>query len=129
MIVVDTSAIVAILLAEPEEAAFRTQIETAGGALVSAVTAVELAAVAGRDDALLAAARSFLKEPYVTIEPVDAEQAAIASDAYRRYGRGHHPAGLNLGDVFSYALARTRELPLLFKGNDFAQTDVQPVSR
>lgn len=129
MIVVDTSAIVAILLAEDEGAAFRARIEAAGGALVSAVSAVELAAVAARDDALFGAARSLLNEPYVAVEPVDAVQAAIASDAYRRFGKGRHPAGLNLGDVFSYALARARRLPLLFKGDDFSQTDVERVPR
>ena len=129
MIVVDTSAIVAILLAEDDGAAFRAQIEAAGGALVSAVSAVELAAVSSRDDAFFGAARSFLNEPYVDVAPVDAAQAAIASDAYRRFGRGRHPAGLNLGDVFSYALARARGLPLLFKGDDFSRTDVERVPR
>ncbi len=92
MIVVDTLAIVAILLAEDEGAAFRSRIEAAGGALVSAVSAVELAAVAGRDDALCDAARSLLNEPYVAVEPVDAVQAAIASDAYRRFGKGRSSA-------------------------------------
>ena len=129
MIVVDTSAIVAILLAEEEGAEFRAQIEQAGGVMVSAVSAVELAAVAGRDDALFDAVQSFLNESYVAIVPVDAAQAPIATDAYRRYGKGHHPAGLNLGDVFSYALARARELPLLFKGDDFSRTDVECVPR
>ena len=129
MIVVDTSAIVAILLAEDEGAALRARIAEAGGALVSAVSAVELAAVSGRDDALFDAARSLLNEPYVAVEPVDAQQAVIASDAYRRFGKGRHPAGLNLGDVFSYALARARRLPLLFKGDDFSQTDIERVSR
>ena len=125
MIVVDTSAIVAILLAEDGESAFREQIEIAGRALVSAVSTVELAAVAGRADALFEAARSFLNEPSVAVEPVDAEQAAIAARAYRRFGKGRHPAGLNLGDVFPYALARQRRLPLLFKGGDFSRTDIE----
>ena len=124
MIVVDTSAILAILLAEPEGEVFRERIAEARGALVSAVSAVELAAVASRDDALFDAVQSLLNEPYVEIVPVDAAQTTLATDAYRRYGKGRHPAGLNLGDVFSYALARARELPLLFKGNDFSQTDV-----
>ncbi len=126
MIVLDTSAVMAILLGEDEAAAFRSRIEAAGGAMISAATAVELAAVASRDDALFSAALAFLSEPFVAIEPVDANQAAIAGDAYRRYGKGHHPAGLNLGDVFAYALARERELPLLFKGADFARTDIEP---
>ena len=94
-----------------------------------AVSAVELAATAGRDDALLDAARSFLNEPYVAVVPVDAAQVTIATDAYRRYGKGHHPAALNLGDVFSYALARARNLPLLFKGDDCSRTDVDTIQR
>ena len=125
MIVVDTSAIVAILLGEDDESEFRERIEIAGRALVSAVSTVELVAVAGRADPLFEAARSFLNEPYVAVEPVDAEQAAIALRAYRRFGKGRHPAGLNLGDVFPYALARQRRLPLLFKGGDFSQTDIE----
>ena len=125
MIAVDTSAIVAVLLREPEEPAFRVAIVDAGRILVSAVTVVELVAVTGRDDALFEAVRSFLNEPHVAVERVDAAQAAIAAEAYRRFGRGHHPAALNLGDVFSYALARQRGLPLLFKGDDFARTDIR----
>ena len=91
MIVVDTSAIVAILLGEDGESEFREQIENAVTALVSAVSTVELAAVAGRADALFEAALSFLNEPYVAVEPVDAEQAAIAARAYRRFGKGVTP--------------------------------------
>lgn len=128
MIVVDTSAIIAVLLREPEARAFRLAIVDAGRILVSAVTVVELVAVTGRDDALFEAVRSFLDEPHVTIDPVDAAQAAIAAEAYRCFGKGHHPAGLNLGDVFAYALARRRGLPLLFKGDDFAQTDIRSVA-
>ena len=71
------------------------------------------------------AARSFLNEPYIAVEPVDAEQAAIAARAYRRFGKGRHPAGLNLGDVFPCALARQRRLPLLFKGGDFSRTEIE----
>ena len=124
MIVLDTSAIPAILLEEEEAASFRDRIGEAGGAMVPAGTAVELAAVAGRDDDLFRAARTFLGEPFISIEPLDAEQAAVAGDAYWRYGKGHHPAALNLGDVFAYALARRRNLPLLFKGGDFTRTDI-----
>ena len=125
MIVLDTSAIVAILLEEEEAPEFRAEIENAGRALVSAVSTVELTAVAARDEALSEAARAFLHEPYVIVEAVDRDQAALAIDAYRRFGKGHHPADLNLGDVFSYALARRRGLPLLFKGDDFSRTDVR----
>ena len=124
MIVLDTSAILAILLEEEEAVSFRDRIGEAGGAMVSAATAVELAAVASGDDDLFSAARAFLDERFISVEPLDAEQAVAAGDAYRRYGKGRHPAGLNLGDVFAYALARRRNLPLLFKGGDFAHTDI-----
>ena len=129
MIVVDTSAILVLLLAEEEAQDFRDVIRDAGRVLVSAGTAVELAAVASRNGALFDAALAFLNEPYVTVEPVDAPQVAVAAKAYRRYGKGHHPAGLNLGDVFAYALARVRNMSLLFKGNDFSQTGIEPAAR
>lgn len=125
MIVLDTSAILAIVLQEEEATAFRDRLSKAGGAMVSAGTAVELAAVASRDEEFFAAALGFLAEPFIAIEPLDEEQAIAAAHAYRRYGKGHHPAGLNLGDVFAYALARRRNLPLLFKGGDFARTDIE----
>ena len=93
--------------------------------MVSAGTVVELAAVASRDDDLFAAALAFLGEPFIAIEPLGAEQAIAAGRAYRRYGKGHHPAGLNLGDVFAYMLAHHKDLPLLFKGGDFVRTDIE----
>ena len=126
MIVLDTSAILAILFREEEATAFRDRIVAAGSAMVSAGTAVELGAVASRDEELFAAASGFLAEPFIVVEPLDEDQAIAAAHAYRRYGRGHHPAGLNLGDVFAYTLARRRNLPLLFKGEDFARTDIEP---
>ena len=125
MIVVDTSAIVAILLREVDGPALRAAIADAARVLVSAVSVVELAAVSSRDDALFRDLRDFLSEPYIDVTPVDAAQAAIAVEAYRRFGKGRHPAGLNLGDVFPYALACQRGLPLLFKGSDFARTDIR----
>ena len=128
MIAPDTSAIPAIPLAEEEAPEFRDLIGEAGGAFVSAGTAVELAAVASRDDDLYAAARTFLSEPFIHVEPVDTAQVAIAAEAYRRYGKGHHAAGLNLGDVFAYSLSRKRGVPLLFKGGDFPRTDVEPAA-
>lgn len=124
MIVLDTSAIVSILLGEEDAPVFRRVLEDAGGALVSAVTAVELAALSRRNDDFFEAGRAFLRQPWVSMESVDSEQAEIASDAYRRYGKGRHPARLNLGDVFAYALARQRALPLAYKGNDFRRTDI-----
>lgn len=126
MIAIDTSAILAILMGEEEAPLFRDRLDKAGVALVSAGTAIELAAVSSRNVRLFDKALAFLREPYIRVEAVDAEMVAVATEAYRRYGKGHHPAGLNLGDVFSYALARSRDLPLLFKGNDFVKTDVDP---
>lgn len=129
MIAIDTSAILVLLLAEEEAREFRDAIRDAGRVAVSAGTAVELAAVASRNDALFDAALAFLDEPWVTVEPVDAAQVAVAAQAYRTYGKGRHPAGLNLGDVFAYALARVRDLPLLFKGDGFSRTDIERATR
>ena len=129
MIAVDTSAILVLLLVEEEAREFRDVIRDAGRVLVSAGTAVELAAVASRNDALFDAALAFLDEPYVTVEPVDTPQVVVAAQACRRYGKGHHPAGLNPGDVFAYALARVRNLPLLFKGDDFSRTGIERAAR
>ena len=126
MIVVDTSAIIAILQREPEAPLFRRAISRAGTALVSAGTAVELAAVvSGRPKALHEEVNAFLETPYVRVEPVTGEQAAMAFNVFPRWGKGHRPAALNLGDMFAYLLARDRDLPLLFKGNDFGRTDVR----
>ena len=88
MIIPDTSTILAILL-EEEAASFCDRIGEAGGAMVSAGTAVELAAVVSRDADLFSTARAFLDEPFISVEPLDAEQAVAAGDAYRRYGKGH----------------------------------------
>ena len=125
MIVLDTSAIIAIIKQEPERERFRNVIIRTRVALVSAGTCIELAAVAGRSETLGAEVKAFFKHPSIRIEPVTASQAAMAADAFRAWGKGHHPAALNLGDMFAYLLARERNLPLLFKGNDFARTDVR----
>jgi ribonuclease VapC len=69
---------------------------------------------------------TFIDQSGIRLEPVTRAQALIARDAYRRFGRGNHPAGLNFGDCFAYALAKERNLPLLFKGDDFARTDLRP---
>jgi ribonuclease VapC len=127
VIVVDTSAIIGILRRETDGAVLQAAIASAGRILISAVAVVELTAVSSRDETLFEGVRDFLNEPFVVVEPVDGEQAATAAEAYRRFGKGRHPAGLNLGDVFAYALARTRGLPLLFKGDDFSRTDIGTV--
>jgi len=124
--VIDTSALVAILLDEPERRAFNEKIEADPRRLVSAVTFVETALViearvgeaGGRELDL------FLHRANVEMAPVDADQAEIARRAFRRYGRGRHPAGLNFGDCFAYALVKTTGEPLLFKGDDFGRTDI-----
>ena len=125
MIAIDTSAILVLLLAEEEAREFRDAIRDSGRVAVSAGTAVELAAVASRNDALFDASLAFLNEPWVTVEPVDTAQVAVAAHTCRTYGKGRHPAGLNPGDVFACALARVRGLPLLFKGDDFSRTDIE----
>ena len=125
--VVDTSAIVAILLDEPEAARFSDILGGHAQALMSAVTRVELSLVIegrygqpGRVDleALLGQAR-------IEVIPVSLHHADMAIEAFRRFCRGRHPAALNIGDCFSYALAKATDQPLLFKGGDFAQTDIR----
>lgn len=97
-----------------------------GGGLLSAGSVAELGAVTSSDDLAHRSLLEFLRFPFIEIEPVDGEQALVAVDAYRRFGKGRHPARLNFGDTFAYALARRKGLPLLFKGNDFSLTDVEP---
>jgi len=95
--------------------------------MISAGTLVELLIVSSRDAGTHQDVKLFASN-YLTnsIEPVTAEQALIAGEAYRQFGKGHHKARLNLGDVFAYSLAKLNGLPLLFKGNDFALTDITP---
>jgi ribonuclease VapC len=128
-VIIDTSAILAILFAEPDAATHAAAIEAAGQRRISVVNYVEAAVVIdGRRDPV--ASRRFddaIREAGISIEPVDEQQARIAREAYRDFGRGSgHPARLNFGDCFAYALARSRAEPLLFKGNDFSQTDITP---
>lgn len=127
--VIDTSAVVAILKEEPD---YQVLVEAAVGAArraMSAATFVELAAVVSRHRLLAGPhgpAQRLLKAWHTEIIPVTAEQANAAADAYRLYGRGSgHPARLNFGDCFSYALAATLDEPLLFTGEDFAHTDIR----
>lgn len=128
MIVVDTSAIMAILMDEPERQSFSEAMVNDGEVLVSTATAIELLMVAmSRGDAIYQTAIQFLRRPFVRLIPPDEEQMWAAVEAYGRYGKGRHPAGLNFGDAFSYALAATHRAPLLFKGNDFASTDIARV--
>lgn len=124
--VIDTSALVALLGMEPEAARLAAAMESDVTRLISAATVVEVARViesrygpaGGRElDLLMAKAR-------LSIESVTVEQAEVARDAWRRFGKGRHAAGLNFGDCFSYALAKVTGEALLFKGEDFTQTDI-----
>jgi ribonuclease VapC len=124
--VIDTSALAAIFFHEPERDAFRDAILAASSRLISAATVLEAGMViegrrgggAGREFDL------FIVRAQIQIVPIDAELAELARSAWRKYGKGRHPAGLNFGDCFSYALAKSTGEPLLAKGADFADTDI-----
>ena len=125
--IVDTSALVAIILGEPDaEAHLRTLLhaDTLG---LSAATLTEALIVVEAKQGPEAAAdlAALLAEVQAEIIPVDEEQAAAAASAWRRFGKGRHPAALNLGDTFSYAAAVNRGEALLFTGKDFTATDVR----
>ena len=122
--ILDTSAIVAILMGEPEAPRFAALIEDVDAPLVSAATVLEASLVLGASrDTLL---DEFLAIADAQVVPVDAAQLAAARTAHRRFGRGSgSPARLNYGDCFSYALASVTGRPLLFKGEDFSHTDLQ----
>ena len=126
--IVDTSALVAIVLHEPAYEAY-AEILTAQPARISAASYFEFGLVIDqkRDPQLTRGVDDLLVSAEVTIEPVTERQARIAREAYRDYGKGSgHPARLNFGDCFAYALARDLGEPLLFKGDDFRHTDVRP---
>ncbi|MGB3294667.1 MAG: type II toxin-antitoxin system VapC family toxin [Phormidesmis sp.] len=128
--VIDTSAIVAILLNEPERAGFIEAIAAASTRLMSASTLLEChLVIESRKRALgRAELELFVYEAAIDVVPFDQVQTALAATAWRAYGKGRHSAGLNFGDCFAYALAKAREEPLLFKGSDFSQTDIAKVS-
>ncbi|MBI3925636.1 MAG: type II toxin-antitoxin system VapC family toxin [Armatimonadetes bacterium] len=126
--VVDTSALVAILEQEQEARRFSEAIAAAENCLVSAATVVETGIVILARHGELGAAKvdRLLQEAQVEIIPVTEDHVRLAREGFSRFGKGRHPAGLNFGDCFSYALARATGLLLLFKGDDFSQTDVRP---
>lgn len=128
--IVETSAVVAILRNEPESEAFRRLISQARTARLSAASYLETGVVMdkGRDPELMRSLDEFLTKAAIAIAPVTERQARIAREAYRDFGKGSgHPAGLNFGDCFAYALAKDQDEPLLFKGGDFSRTDVRRV--
>ena len=125
--VVDTSALVAILLQEDDAPRFTAALAAADAPVISAATFAEAGIVIGLRRGLEGERDldRLLSKAGIEVVPVDAEQAELARGAYRRFGKGLHPAGLNFGDCFAYALASARALPLLFKGDDFRQTDIE----
>ena len=126
--VIDTSAIAAVLFQETDAPAFEEALARDERRLISAVTRVEAACVVegrkGEQGRL--ALEALLDALGAEIVPVDVSQANLAIAAFRAYGKGRHPAGLNIGDCFSFALAKALGEPLLFKGNDFSLTDLSP---
>jgi ribonuclease VapC len=125
--VIDTPALLAILQNEPERRAFNEAIEAADTRAMSTATFVESSLVIesryGADG--LRDFDLFMARAEITLVPVDVDQAYLARQAYRNYGKGRHLAGLNYGDCFAYALAKSLGEPLLFKGQDFSRTDIQ----
>lgn len=129
MIVVDTSALVAVVFGEPEREAFVGRMEQAQRVLVSAVSVVETRMVVSgrRGPRGVVLLDELFRLPMIEVAAVGVAEMDAAYAAFVLYGRGSgHRAALNFGDVFSYALAKVRGLPLLFKGDDFARTDIRP---
>ena len=127
--IVDSSAIISILYAEDDAEVFVDAITDAAQCLMSAASYLETAVVVDRQRGAEAGRQfdAFIARAAINIEPVTREQADIARQAYLDFGKGKHPAALNFGDCFSYALARYLHLPLLFKGNDFSLTNIESV--
>ena len=125
--ILDTSAVLAIVFGEPGFEVFVDAIAASPSCRISAASFVEASIVAESriGDQGLLQCDSFFRTARVSVEPVTEEQALLARQGYSEYGKGRHPAGLNFGDCFSYALAKSTREPLLFKGEDFGQTDVQ----
>ncbi len=127
--VIDTSALVCIILGEPETSAFLRAIEQDSVRLVSVVSAVEAGIVLEKafGQAGSRELERVMKGMRLSLQPVTVEQGQTALLAHWRFGRGLHPAALNFGDCFTYALAKATSEPLLFKGNDFGRTDLRLV--
>ncbi|MFC2250703.1 type II toxin-antitoxin system VapC family toxin [Labrys portucalensis] len=124
--ILDTSAVVAILYREPEAAAYVQRIHDAEICRISVASYVELSMVIENQlgSEGMRQAEAFFRRAGIVVEPVTIEQGELARQAFLDFGKGRHKAGLNFGDCFSYALAKAMGEPLLFKSNDFGQTDV-----
>jgi ribonuclease VapC len=128
VIVVDSSALVAVIFEEPDAELFHARMRAEPLLCISAATWLECGIVVGRSRGAAGLSRlDALLDVYdIAIVPFDAAQAALARDAFLRFGKGRHKAGLNFGDCMSYALAKSRNAKLLCKGADFAATDANP---
>jgi ribonuclease VapC len=126
-VTVDTSVIIAILRDEPDAAVIGEILERSQDCHMSAVSYVEAAVVvdSNRNPVLSRRLDDLLRDVEIGVEPVTLNQARIAREAYRDFGKGRHRAGLNFGDCFAYALAKEKGEPLLFKGDDFCHTDIE----
>jgi ribonuclease VapC len=125
-VIIDTSAVMAILLKEGDAPLYAQAIASADFCRMSAATFVELGIVADLQTRSTGGRLldTFMRRSQIVIEPVTEEQAHIARQAYAEFGKGIHPASLNFGDCFAYALAKATGEPLLFKGEDFSKTDI-----
>jgi len=126
--ILDSSAIIAILADEPGAGVYIRAISNALDFRISAANFVEISLVLESQFApqALQQCDALFRRANITIEPVSVEQAHLARQAFHDFGKGRHPAGLNFGDCFAYALAKQACEPLLFKGNDFSKTDIAP---
>jgi ribonuclease VapC len=130
--VLDTSALIAIIFSENEREDFLQLAATTVQVSMSAASVYEASVVTvtkKRNPQAVLLVDRFLNELEVEVIPFDSEGVREARTAYLRYGKDHHPARLNLADCFSYALAKLRDVPLLFKGDDFTKTDITPAWR
>lgn len=125
--ILDSSAVVAVMRQEPEASDFTRAIELFQPCRISAVSYVESSIVVDRSDDPIALRRfeEFFRVSRTVVEPVTLRQAQFAREAYRDFGKGRHKAALNFGDCFAYALAKDLDEPLLFKGTDFKHTDIE----
>jgi ribonuclease VapC len=126
-VIVDTSVIIAVLRDEPDALSLGAILGRSRDCLMSAVTYVEAAVVvdSNRNPVLSRRFDDLLRDVGIGVEPVTLNQARIAREAYRDFGKGRHRAGLNLGDCFAYALAKEKGEALLFNGDDFRHTDIE----
>lgn len=127
---VDASAWTAILLGEPEADAFRLKLAEAGVVVTSAIATWETVRAVERETALdvrqaAEEVRALQKSAGAVVVPIEEAEQILALDAHARFGKGVHPAKLNMGDCFAYACAKTNGVPLLYKGDDFSQTDIE----